>query len=51
MLKIIYANPNEECLLIFFLLNNKTFKSAKWQKIYKGLNVENTVVRIFNFLF
>lgn len=51
MLKIIYVNPNEECLLIFFLLNNKVFKSVKWQKIYRGLNVENIVVRIFSFLF
>lgn len=50
MLKIIYANPNEERLLIFFLLINKAFKSVKWQKIYRGLNVENIVVRIFNFL-
>lgn len=50
MLKIIYANSNEELVFIFFLLNNKAFESAKLPKIYKRLIIENIMVGILNVL-
>lgn len=50
MLKIICTNPHEKLMFILFLLNNKAFQRAKLQKTYKGLNTENTGVRIFSLL-